>query len=132
MRDHDVTRMRYSSRMAENTHGKHFIREWREHRGLSLRKLADRMESEPGVQLYSHAQIGRFETGENAYTQDFLEAVAVALGVEPGELLSVDPRKDGKVVDLMHELKKRGLDRLLQERDLDMITNIIRELPKTA
>lgn len=132
MRDHDVTAMRYPSNMSEVIKQKHFLREWREHRGLSLRKLADRMESEPGVPLYSHAQIGRFETGENNYTQDFLEALADALRCTPGDLLSVDPRKDGEVVDLIREMKKRGLDILLQERDLDMITNIIRELPKSA
>lgn len=124
--------MRYLNSMAETTRTKHFIREWREYRGLSLRKLADRMESEPGVALYSHAQIGRFETGDNAYTQDFLEAVAVALNCTPGDLLSVDPNKDGEVIDLVRELRKRGLDTLLQERDLDMIADIVKALPKSA
>lgn len=91
--------------------GKHFIREWRTYRKLSLRKLADRMESEPGVQLTSHSNIDRIEKGEQPYTQDIIEAIADALEVSVSELLTVDPFKDGEVVDLLHLINKRDKDR---------------------
>lgn len=91
--------------------GKHFIREWRTYRKLSLRKLADRMESEPGVQLTSHSNIDRIEKGEQPYTQDIIEAIADALEVSVTELLTVDPSKDGEVVDLLHLINKREKDR---------------------
>jgi transcriptional regulator with XRE-family HTH domain len=131
-RDHSVTKLVYAAAMTDRRLGKHFIREWREYRGLSLRKLADRMESEPGVALYSHAQIGRVETYENAYGQEFLEALAVALDVSVGDLLSTDPWKEGEVIDLVKILKEKGLDKLLQDRDLDLVARVIAELPKRA
>lgn len=80
--------------------GKHYIREWREYRGMSLRKFADRLESEPGVQLMSHANIGRIEKGEQPYTQEFLEAAAVALEASVTDLLTVDPQIDDAVAQL--------------------------------
>ncbi|WP_062206744.1 helix-turn-helix domain-containing protein [Aureimonas sp. AU12] len=86
---------------------KHFIRAWREYRGYSLRKLADMLESAPGVPLMTHANIGRIETGAQPYTQDFLEASARALGVEPADLLTKDPTKEGEVVDLLRILAQR-------------------------
>lgn len=132
IRDHGVTKLGYAPPMTERQLGKHFIREWREYRGLSLRKLADRMESEPGVPLYSHAQIGRVETYENAYGQEFLEAISAALDVPVGDLLSTDPNKDGEVIDLVRILKEKGLDKLLQERDLDLVMRVVTELPKRA
>lgn len=131
-RDHDVTIISYAHVMTERQLGKHYIREWREYRGLSLRKLADRMESEPGVALYSHSQIGRVETYENAYGQEFLEALSVALDVPVGALIGSDPKKEGEVIDLVKILKEKGLDKLLQDRDLDLVARVVAELPKRA
>lgn len=91
--------------------GKHYIREWRTYRKLSLRKLADRMEAEPGVQLTSHTNIDRIEKGQQPYTQDIIEAIAEALSVTVTELLTVDPFKDGEVVDLLHMINQREKDR---------------------
>lgn len=84
--------------------GKHYIREWRLHRKLSLRKLADRMEVEPGVPLTSHANIDRIEKGVQPYTQEILEAIAAALEVTVLDLLSVNPAKNGEIVDLLNAL----------------------------
>lgn len=93
--------------MAAIIREKHFIRAWREYRGLSLRRLADLLEMAPGVPLMSHANIGRIETGQQPYTQDFLEATARALGVTTADLLTVDPTKEGEVVDLMRAIAER-------------------------
>ncbi len=89
---------------------KHFIRAWREYRGHSLRKFADMLESAPGVPLMSHANIGRIEKGEQPYTQDFLEAAARALDVDPADLLTKDPTKEGEVVDLLRIIAQRKND----------------------
>ena len=107
-RDHGVTAARYYLWMSPPPREKHFVRAWREHRGLSLRKFADLLESAPGVPLMSHANIGRIETGEQPYTQDFLEAAARALKVSPVTLLTVDPAKDGEVVDLVRAIQERN------------------------
>lgn len=94
--------------MTPRTLGKHFIRQWREYRGYSLRKLAGMMEKSPGEQLTSHANLGRIETFEQPYSQEILEALAVALRCDVIDLLTVDPNKDGEVVDLVRLIDDRN------------------------
>ena len=84
-----------------------YLRQWREHRGLSLRRLAERMETEPGVELISHASLGRIEKGQQPYSQPIIEAAAVALNVSVPMLLEMDPTKEGEVVDLVRQMDER-------------------------
>lgn len=90
----------------ESAHPPHYIKEWRQHRKLSLRKLAQRMEVSPGEELLSHASIQRIENGLQPYTQETLHAFAHAFNCEPWMLLEVNPLVDGEVVDLMSKLRK--------------------------
>lgn len=84
-----------------------YIKEWREKRGLSLRRLAERLEETPGGDLMiSHASIGRIEKGQQPYSQPVLEALAAALGVPAYMLLEVNPEKDGDVIDITLRLNK--------------------------
>lgn len=84
-----------------------YIKEWREKRGLSLRRLAERLEETPGGDLLiSHASIGRIEKGKQPYSQPVLEAIATALGVPAYMLLEVNPDKDGDVIDITLRLNK--------------------------
>jgi transcriptional regulator with XRE-family HTH domain len=86
---------------------KTYIKEWREKRGLSLRRLADRLEQSPGGELLiSHTSIGRIEKGQQPYSQPVLEAIADALGVPASMLLEVNPEKDGDVIDITLRLNK--------------------------
>ncbi|EXL09725.1 helix-turn-helix domain-containing protein [Aquamicrobium defluvii] len=104
-----------------NSHlGKHFLKQWREFRGLSLRRLAERMEVEPGVQLTSHANIGRIEKLQQQYTQEIMEAAAKALDCTVEQLLTVDPFKEGDVVDLVA---------LLRQKDPETVRAILQGLP---
>lgn len=107
MRDHGVTKGRYTAHMSDRHLGKHYLRQWREYFGYSLRKMADRMESEPGVPLTSHANLGRIETGQQPYTQEILEAAADALGITVREILEVDPTKEREVVDLLALIRRK-------------------------
>lgn len=100
--------------MSNKQRGRHFIRKWRKHRGFSLRSLAGKLEKTPGVPLTSHANIGRIETYQQPYTQDILEAIAGVLNVTVVELLSVDPTKDGEVVDLVKLVKANDRDRAIK------------------
>lgn len=104
----------YNLAMSNSKRGRHFIRKWRKHRGLSLRKLAECLEKSPGIPLTSHANIGRIETYEQPYSQDILEAIAEALNVTVVELLTVDPTKDGDVVDLVKLVKAKDRDRAIR------------------
>lgn len=88
-------------------YGRTYIKEWREKRGLSLRRLADRLEQSPGGDLLiSHTSIGRIEKGQQPYSQPILEAIAEALGVSASMLLEVNPNVDGDVIDITLRLKK--------------------------
>lgn len=106
--------MRYCHAMEKRQLGKHYLRQWREHRGLSLRKLADRMEVEPGVPVTSHANIGRVETFQQPYTQELLEAAAAALDCTVSDILTIDPTKNGEVVDLMRLINDRNRDQAIR------------------
>src|SRR5258708_6431016 len=84
---------------------RHFIKEWREFRGLTQEQLALLFDTSGG-------SIFRIESLENGYTPDFLQACADALGTHPGTLLmrapnaaDADPRKE---VAPMMPLKRGG------------------------
>ena len=108
--------------MVERKYGKTYIREWREYRGLSLRRLADRLELAGPADSYSYASIGRIEKGEQPYSQPVLEAIAHALSCSVTDLLSVDPNKEGEVVDLV---------RLLNDAQRDQAIRVLKALTGT-
>ena len=62
-----------------------FIKEWREYRGLSQERLAERIGKSPGL-------VSQIENYKGPYTQETLEAIAAALGCEAADLLVRDPR----------------------------------------
>lgn len=64
--------------------GANSIRAWREHRGLTLERLAARVES-------TAATISRVERSLQPYSQDLLEALADALQCEPADLVMRHP-----------------------------------------
>lgn len=106
--------------MVDRPLGKHFLRQWREYRGLSLRGLANRMEKSPGEPLTSHANIGRIETFQQPYSQEILEAAAQALSCTVEQILTVDPTKEGDVIDLLA---------LLRDKDPETVRAILQGLP---
>lgn len=101
-----------------------YIKEWRAKRGLSLRRLAERLEETPGGDLIlSHASIGRIEAGKQPYTQSTLEAIANALGVTAAMLLEVNPEKDGDVIDITLRLNKASPE--LRKQVIDVIEALL-------
>lgn len=97
----------------------HFIREWRKYRGLTQEQLADRIEQTSGG-------ISQLENGLINYTQPTLEALAVALNCEPGDLLSRDPALD----DALYELQK--ILRLASGPDQQKALRVLREMLGTG
>lgn len=69
-----------------------FIREWREYKGLTQEQLADRLEG-----VITQGALSRLERGLSGYTQASLEAIAYALGCDPGDLI-------GRLPGAPHEL----------------------------
>lgn len=77
---------------------RHFLREWREHVGLTQERAAERLD-------VHHTTLGRVENMRIPYSQALLEAAAVAYGCEPWDLLNVNPLVEGEVVDLVRILR---------------------------
>lgn len=92
----------------KRTLGPNSIRAWREHRGLTLERLAERVDS-------TAATISRIERGQRPYSQPLLEALAEALGCEPSDLVMRQPRsKDdieiwSVIEGLGHDERRRAL-----------------------
>lgn len=63
---------------------RHFIRQWRKHRGLTQEQLAERI----GV---SRSYLTKIERGDRRWDQPFMEAAAEALRVSVVDLLVRDP-----------------------------------------
>ena len=69
---------------------KTFIREWRQHRGLSLEVMAERVGEKIGGM--THASLSRIERGLQPYSQPILEAIADELtGGDVASLLMRNP-----------------------------------------
>ena len=93
-----------------------FLRQWREYRNLTQDDLAERLGT-------SKASISRIEAGQQAYTQDFLEACADALRTDPASLLMRNPTDEEAVWSLWDKAKIG---------DRKMIENIVRSVIKTG
>jgi transcriptional regulator with XRE-family HTH domain len=93
---------------------KHYIREWRQFRDLSLVRLAGRMTDHAGNEVISSVSIGRIERGQQPYSQPIIEGLAVALDCTVEDLVSVNPHKAGEVVDLMRIIKRFDADKVQQ------------------
>jgi transcriptional regulator with XRE-family HTH domain len=81
---------------------RHFIRQYREHRGLSQEQLAERMGT-------TKANISRVENYRQGYTQDFLEAAADAMQTDPASLLNRPPDTPDplqQLLDLARDLQR--------------------------
>jgi transcriptional regulator with XRE-family HTH domain len=99
-----------------NNRKRHFIKQWRKFRGLTLERLAARLDTSP-------ASLSRIENSEQPYTQDFLEAVAEALSTEPASLIMRDPLMDEAMWSLWDRAKPA---------ERQQIENVVRALLKTG
>ena len=96
---------------------RHFIKEWREYRGLSQEQLAERVGKTRGL-------IGQIETYKTSYTAS-IEAIADALNCTPDDLRRVNPFKEGKVIDIMDLLRQATPDQ--RERVLGFVQAVVQK-----
>jgi len=68
----------------KSRHRPTFIRQWRQHKGLSLDQLADRVPMDK-------SNLSKVERGILPYNQEMLERIAYALMTDPASLLMRDP-----------------------------------------
>ncbi|HEU4986895.1 MAG TPA: helix-turn-helix transcriptional regulator [Rhizobiaceae bacterium] len=95
---------------------RHFIRQWREYRGLTQEQLAERIDVTAGT-------ISQLENGRISYTQPTLEAIAEALQTTPGDILNVDPTREGAIWSIWETLATA---------DREQVIKIVRTFQKTG
>jgi transcriptional regulator with XRE-family HTH domain len=99
--DNDMAKMR------KYQHRPTFIRQWRHHRGLTLQKLADRLDMVP-----SHFSM--LERGDRGYTQTTLEAVASALRTDVTSLLMRDPSDPDDIWSIWDQAKPAQRKKIME------------------
>jgi transcriptional regulator with XRE-family HTH domain len=82
-----------------------YIRQWREHRGLTQEQLAARIDMTP-----SH--LSMLERGQRGYTQDTMEIIAEALQTDVASLLMRNP-EDPEAIWSIWEQAKPGERKLI-------------------
>ena len=92
-----------------------FFKQWREKRGLSQQRLAERLDT-------SVASVSRVESGKQPYTQDYLEALAVALDTDPASLIMRDPM-DPEAIWSIWDNAKQGERKMI----LDIARTIVKK-----
>src|SRR5262245_3798743 len=95
---------------------KNFIRQWRDHRGMTLEELAEKSE-------VSAAQISRIERGDKGWSVDSLEKLAGALNVRPGQLLDEAPEQS-REVSLGQRIKTARTDAKLRQKDIAAVCGV--------
>jgi transcriptional regulator with XRE-family HTH domain len=84
----------------------HFLAEWVTYRKLSYRKLALRLEREPGEEMLSSTSLNRIANSGQPLDAELLHALAEAFDCGPEDILTVNPLKEPEVVDLMAEVRR--------------------------
>jgi transcriptional regulator with XRE-family HTH domain len=87
--------------MAKLPTSRHFIREWRKHRGLTLEQLAERI----GM---THQNLGKIERGKVPYNQVLLELLADVLRCEPVDLIIRDPSAPEAIWSIWEQLEPQA------------------------
>lgn len=93
-----------------------YIRQWRQHRNLTLEQLADRIEM-------TASHLSMLERGQRAYTQETLESVAHALQTDPASLLMRDPSGPDAIWSIWDNAK---------QGERQMIVDIAKTITKTG
>jgi transcriptional regulator with XRE-family HTH domain len=75
---------------AKPIHRPTYIRQWRQHRGYSLDKLADMVPMDK-------SNLSKVERGILPYNQEMLERLADALMTDAASLIMRDPTRDGAI-----------------------------------
>ena len=73
---------------------RHFVKEWRAHRGMTQEELAAAAD-------ITHGAISQLENGKVSYTQPTIEALATALNCEPRDLIGRPPGVEWGVDHIM-------------------------------
>jgi transcriptional regulator with XRE-family HTH domain len=94
-----MNRKRVVPRPKQRIYGPHFLREWREHKGMTLEAAGEAV----GI---SHAQLGRIERRLQPYNQGLLEALAELYGTDAASLIMRNPLEPDAMWSLWDQAKE--------------------------
>lgn len=80
-----------------------YIRAWRELKGYSLEYVAHNVPMDKG-------NLSKVERGLLPYNQEMLERLADILGTSGANLIGRDPKKEGRVIDIVQRLNQSQLE----------------------
>lgn len=81
-----------------------YLRAWRQHRGMTLRGLTQKIADMRGEPVVSYPSLARIEVGDQPYSQPILEALADALEVPVESLLAHDPKSPDRVWEIWSQM----------------------------
>lgn len=114
--EHTASMAKQTMRRAKKASVRHYVREWRQKRGLTQEQLAERVDRSRGL-------ISQIESGTTLLTEDLIYALADAFQCEPGDLLRVNPLKEGIVIDITDSLI--GASPSLQAEALGFVRGLV-------
>lgn len=85
--------------------GRTFLKEWREHRGLTQEQAAERL-------AISRTLLSKIENAKSPYSQGFLEAAAMAYRCEPADLIMRNPLNPDAVWSITDNLRKASPEKV--------------------
>jgi len=83
--------------VSEDHSPNHYIREWRQHRGMTQDELASAIQVD-------RTYLNKIERGKRRYLPSVLEALAETLGCAPGDLISRRPDHTSEIETLYMSL----------------------------
>jgi transcriptional regulator with XRE-family HTH domain len=86
---------------------RHFIKQWREHRGLSQLQMAERI----GI---DKSYVSKIENGKKRYDQPFLEAAAEVLNCSPADLIVRDPSTSESIWSIWEQLAPQAREQVVE------------------
>lgn len=96
---------------------RHYVKEWRKKRDLTQERLAERIDRSRGL-------ISQYESGETELSEETIYALAEAFNIAPGDILNVNPDKEGLLVDITDAL--RGKSPAVQAEVLGFVRGLLR------
>jgi transcriptional regulator with XRE-family HTH domain len=96
---------------------RHYVKQWRAKRELTQERLAERIDRSRGL-------ISQYESGETELSEEAIYALADAFNIDPGDILNVNPEKEGILVDITDAL--RGKDPAVQAEVLGFVRGLLK------
>lgn len=87
---------------------KQFFRKWREYLGFTQERALGKLET------WSQSKLSRIESGATVWNANDLADLEHAYGISANLLLTVDPTKDGDVIDILGLINDKNREQAIR------------------